>query len=153
MAGIQLFIILVRWDMFKGWWNLGERMLVRRREFVSLDAKHSNSKLPNFEMLKVSSANTATSITKPSPTMSVPASPLYVVSPSPLPESPLTKSSFTNNLAPKQRPCSGTPLNFSVPRRLSSFKPTEPSITTLGDARSGGDPSNNTRTEAQRLEL
>lgn len=152
MAGIQLFIVLVRWDMFKGWWNLGKRMLVRRREFVSFDAKYSNTNLPNFEMLKAKSANTAASITKPSPTVSIPVSPSHTISSSPLPESPLIRSSFTDNLAPNQRPCSGVPLNFSVPRRPGSFRSTEPNIASSHDAGSGIS-SNVVRAEERRFEL
>ena len=152
MAGIQLFIILVRWDMFKGWWNLGKRMLVRRQEFVSLDAKHSNSHLPTFEMLKANSAYTAASITKPSPTVPIPVSPSYTVSSSPLPESSLIGSSFTDNLTSKQRPCGSMPLNFSVPRRPSPFRSTEPDVATSHDV-GGGAPLNTLRPEERGSEL
>ena len=125
MAGIQLFIILVRWDMFKGWWDLAERMFVRRREFVSLDAKKSSDRLPNFEMLKVHSSTTAASITKPSPVISMPTSPTYTASSSPVPGSPFVRSSFIDHPASTLRPSSSTPLNFSVPRRPSSAGPSE----------------------------
>ena len=125
MAGIQLFLILVRWDMFKGWWDLAERTFVRRREFVSIDAKKSSNRLPNFEMLKVHSSVTAASVTKPSPIVSIPTSPTYTASSSPAPGSPMVRSSFTDYLTPAQRPSSSSPLNFSVPRRPSSARPAE----------------------------
>ena len=124
MAGIQLFLMLARWDMFKGWWDLGQRMFVRRREFVSLDAKKPSDRLPTFEMLKVNSTKTTVSVTKPSPIVSIPTSPTYTASSSPAPGSPLTRSSFTDYLTSAQRPISSVPLNFSIPRRPSSTRPT-----------------------------
>ena len=127
IAGIQIFIMLARRDMFRAWWDLGKSLFVRRREFVSLDAKPSSA-LPTFEMLKVGTTP-ANSVTKPSPTVSVPASPkFHQASKSPSPASIVERASFTDYLTPTQRPFSGMKLNFSdqsQPGYVSPPAPTE----------------------------
>lgn len=54
LAGIQSFILLVRWSMFTGWkiW-FQEKFSSSKREFVSLDARRFSSDARTFELLKV----------------------------------------------------------------------------------------------------
>ncbi|KAJ4372181.1 hypothetical protein N0V83_003954 [Neocucurbitaria cava] len=48
IAGIQVFILLVRWGMIKGWYDLFRGN--KNREFVSLDAKHHTETPRTYEL-------------------------------------------------------------------------------------------------------
>lgn len=53
LAGIQSFLLLVRWPMFTGWKLWFQEKFTRQREFVSLDARRFSSDARTFELLKV----------------------------------------------------------------------------------------------------
>lgn len=50
IAGIQVFILLLRWSMITGWLELIRSKFSKNREFVSLDAKHYQDNTKNYEL-------------------------------------------------------------------------------------------------------
>jgi hypothetical protein len=52
IAGIQVFILLLRWSMITGWVELIRSRFSKNREFVSLDAKHYQDNSRNYELKK-----------------------------------------------------------------------------------------------------
>ncbi|KAK0660957.1 hypothetical protein DIS24_g2989 [Lasiodiplodia hormozganensis] len=53
LAGVQCFILLIRWSMFTGWKTWFQEKFSGNREFVSLDARRFSSDARTFELLKV----------------------------------------------------------------------------------------------------
>ncbi|KAF2013196.1 hypothetical protein BU24DRAFT_231932 [Aaosphaeria arxii CBS 175.79] len=108
LAGIQCFILLFRFSMFKAWWTLLQSRFSSKREFVSLDAKQYPADTHNYELNK------------------------FAQSPLKAPESALTSPDGDYN--PYRRSLTGTPdyfgkevqrdyksptLSFSTPRAPS----------------------------------
>ncbi|KAF2197238.1 hypothetical protein GQ43DRAFT_216772 [Delitschia confertaspora ATCC 74209] len=113
LAGIECFILLVRWSMFTAWWDLIRSTFSSRfrskREFVSLDAKQDAADARNYELMKVASP----SITSP---------PTAVTSPSADPFDPYRRSiTGTPDYFGKevQREYRSPTLSFSTPRAPS----------------------------------
>jgi hypothetical protein len=53
IAGIQVFILLLRWSMITGWIELIRSKFSKNREFVSLDAKlYQDNNTKNYELKK-----------------------------------------------------------------------------------------------------
>ncbi|KAF3001987.1 hypothetical protein E8E13_007877 [Curvularia kusanoi] len=52
IAGLQVFILLLRWSMLTGWVELFKSKFSKNREFVSLDAKHHQENPKTYELRK-----------------------------------------------------------------------------------------------------
>ncbi|KAF2634276.1 hypothetical protein P280DRAFT_280403 [Massarina eburnea CBS 473.64] len=75
LAGIQVFLLLVRTSIFTGWFDLIRYKLGAQREFVSLDAKHDNPAIDahQFELSKFA-GNPITPISVPASAVTSPGS-------------------------------------------------------------------------------
>lgn len=54
LAGIQVFVLLFRFSMFKAWWDYLRSNFGSKREFVSLDAKQNAADSRDYELNKYS---------------------------------------------------------------------------------------------------
>ncbi|KAF2085610.1 hypothetical protein K490DRAFT_46146 [Saccharata proteae CBS 121410] len=54
LAGLQCWMLLMRWSMVTGWLDYFRDRALKKREFVSLDARRFSSDARAFEMLKIS---------------------------------------------------------------------------------------------------
>ena len=63
LTGLQTGLMMARSEMFTGWYQFFKSKLVKKREFVSLDAKRFSSDMRTYELLKVGT-----------PTLTAPAS-------------------------------------------------------------------------------
>lgn len=52
IAGLQVFLLLLRWSMLTGWFEFFKSKFSRNREFVSLDAKHYQENPKSYELRK-----------------------------------------------------------------------------------------------------
>ena len=52
-AGIQCFLLLARWTIFKAWFEFFRTKFSPKREFVSLDAKRFSSDARTYELLRI----------------------------------------------------------------------------------------------------
>lgn len=57
IAGLQVFFLLLRWSMLKGWFEFFKSKFSKNREFVSLDAKHYQENSKTYELRKFEQAD------------------------------------------------------------------------------------------------
>ncbi|KAI9803999.1 MAG: hypothetical protein M1833_000280 [Piccolia ochrophora] len=112
MNGIWCLFFLGRWSMVRGWIELVQKRVFRKREFVSVDARRFSNTPRAYEMLKSPSQTPAQTIQSPT-VMESPSEP------PPMASSPL-KGSGTKDYFGQEARYTSPHLSFSTPRPPSA---------------------------------